>query len=156
CLEAIQEQLVRGGTLCRTTINARVNRIRRVLEWAARKRLVPVEVLQSVATVPGLQRGRTAAPEPERVLPAADRHIDATLPFLPSRVGGRVERKGLTGCRPGEALAMRAIDLSTPEKVWTYRPASHKNEHRGLDRIIFLGPQAQEVLKPFLTTSLEA
>src|SRR5262249_53093156 len=67
CLEAIQEQLVRGGTLCRTTINARVNRIRRVLEWAARKRLVPVEVLQSVATVPGLQRGRTAAPEPERV-----------------------------------------------------------------------------------------
>jgi integrase len=40
--------------------------------------------------------------------------------------------------------------------IWTYRPASHKNKHRGLDRVIFLGPQAQEVIKPFLTTNLEA
>jgi integrase len=28
--------------------------------------------------------------------------------------------------------------------------------HRGLDRVIFLGPQAQEVVRPFLTTNLEA
>src|SRR5262245_55344440 len=46
CLEAIQGELVRGGRLCRTTINARVNRIRRVFRWGVRKRLVPVEVIQ--------------------------------------------------------------------------------------------------------------
>jgi len=51
---------------------------------------------------------------------------------------------------------MRAIDLHMSGPVWTYRPASHKNRHRGLDRVIFLGPQAQEVVKPFLTTNLEA
>jgi len=44
--------------------------------------------------------------------------------------------------------------MSSP--VWTYRPASHKNKHRGLDRVIFLGPQAQEIIKPFLSTNLEA
>jgi integrase len=62
----------------------------------------------------------------------------------------------LTGMRAGEAMVMRAIDLHMSGPVWTYRPASHKNRHRGLDRVIFLGPQAQEVIKPFLTTNLEA
>ena len=28
--------------------------------------------------------------------------------------------------------------------------------HRGLDRVIFLGPQAQEIIRLFLTTNLEA
>jgi integrase len=48
------------------------------------------------------------------------------------------------------------MDLTMSGRVWTYRPASHKNKHRGKDRVIYLGPQAQEVVKPFLTTNLEA
>jgi integrase len=155
-LEAIQEALVRGGSLCRTTINARVNRIRRVFRWAVRKRLVPVAVIQTIATVPGLQCGRTAAPESEGVPPAPDEHVNATLPFLPAPVRAMVELQRLTGCRAGEVMAMRAVDLTTAGPVWTYRPAGHKNQHRGLDRVIFLGPQAQAVVKPFLTTGLEA
>ena len=51
---------------------------------------------------------------------------------------------------------MRAIDLTMTGPVWTYRPASHKNRHRGLDRPIYLGRQAQDVLWPFLTTDLQA
>jgi site-specific recombinase XerD len=51
---------------------------------------------------------------------------------------------------------MRALDLSAAGRVWTYRPARHKNKHRGKERVIYLGPQAQEVIKPFLTTNLEA
>jgi integrase len=156
CLEALQEELVRGGRLCRSTINARVNRVRRVFRWGVRKRLVPVEVIQSLATVPGLQGGRTAAPEPEGILPAVAEDINATLPYLPAPVRAMVELQRLTGCRPGEVMAMRAIDLSMTGPVWAYRPASHKTKHRGLDRVIFLGPQAQQVIKPFLTTNLEA
>jgi integrase len=53
-------------------------------------------------------------------------------------------------------MVMRAIDLTMSGPVWTYCPATHKNKHRGLDRVIFLGPQAQETVKPFLTTNLEA
>ena len=45
---------------------------------------------------------------------------------------------------------MRGIDLNMGGPVWTYRPRKHKNKHRGLDRIIHLGPQAQEIVKPFL------
>jgi integrase len=90
------------------------------------------------------------------VQPAADGHVNAALRFLPAPVRALVELQRLTGCRPGEAMVMRAIDLTMTGAVWTFRPAKHKNRHRGLDRVIFLGPQAQEVIKPFLTTNLEA
>jgi integrase len=62
----------------------------------------------------------------------------------------------LTGCRAGEAMVMRAMDLTTSGEVWAYRPGSHKNQHRGLERVIYLGPQAQAVVRPFLTTDLQA
>jgi integrase len=67
-----------------------------------------------------------------------------------------VQLQRLTGCRPSEAMVMRPIDLTMTGPTWIYRPFSHKNKHRGLDRVIFLGPQAQAVIKPFLTTNLEA
>jgi site-specific recombinase XerD len=156
CLEAVQEELIRGGGLCRTTINARVNRIRRVFRWGVRKRLVPVEVIQSIDTVPGLQRGRTAAPEPEGVLPVAGERVQTALPFMPDPVAAMVRVQLLTTCRAGEVMSMRAADLATGGDVWVYRPNRHKNQHRGLERTIFLGPQAQEIIKPFLTTNLEA
>src|SRR5262249_32230024 len=75
---------------------------------------------------------------------------------LPPPVRAMVQLQRLTGCRPGEVMVMRAIDLTMTGSVWTYRPGLHKNKHRGLDRVIFLGPQAQAVVEPFLTTNLEA
>jgi len=47
---------------------------------------------------------------------------------------------------------MRAIDLDTTDRsgIWTFRPLRHKNLHRGKDRVIYLGPGAQEVVRPFL------
>ena len=35
--------------------------------------------------------------------------------------------------------------------VWVYRPAEHKTEHHGQDRVIYLGPKAQAVVRPRLT-----
>src|SRR5262249_12347377 len=62
----------------------------------------------------------------------------------------------LTGMRAGEVLVMRAIDLNMSGLIWIYRPAAHKNRHRGLDRVILLGPKAQEVIRPFLCPDVEA
>jgi integrase len=136
CLEAIQEEMIRSGRLCRTTINARVNRVRRVFRWGVRKRLVPVQVIQSVATVPGLQCGRTAAAEPDGIQPVAAEHIDAALPYMPAPVRAMVQLQRLTGMRVSEVLAMRAIDLSMRGSVWTFQPVFHKNEYRGMSRVI--------------------
>jgi integrase len=154
-LRAVRAAMVKAG-LCRGVVNNRVNRVRRVFKWAASFELVPPSVYEALRTVAGLQRGRSEAREADPVGPAREDHVNATLPHLPAPVRAMAELQLLTGMRAGELMAMRAIDLNTGGPVWTYRPTGHKNKHRGLDRVIFLGPQAQEVIKPFLTANLEA
>jgi len=56
----------------------------------------------------------------------------------------------LTGCRPGEVCSIRPCDVDTSSDVWVYRPHSHKTQHHGRERRIFIGPQAQDVLRPYL------
>jgi integrase len=58
--------------------------------------------------------------------------------------------------RSGEVSAMRGCDLDTAGAVWTYTPSTHKTEHHGVERPIYLGPKAQDVLRPFLKTDLGA
>ena len=40
--------------------------------------------------------------------------------------------------------------------VWEYQPYSHKTEHHERERVILLGPHAQEVINPWLKTDLNA
>ena len=49
----------------------------------------------------------------------------------------------LTGARPGEVCQLRPVDVDRSGDVWEYRPESHKTEHHGRERIIYIGPQAQ-------------
>jgi integrase len=154
-LRTVRAGMVKAG-LCRAVVNNRVNRIRRAFKWAASYELVPPAVHEALRTVAGLQRGRGEAREADPVRAAPEAHVNATLPLLPAPVRAMAELQLLTGMRAGEVMVMRAIDLNTGGPVWTYRPAGHKNKHRGRDRVIFLGPQAQEVIKPFLTANLEA
>ena len=56
----------------------------------------------------------------------------------------------LTAARGGELHIMRPKDLDITEKVWVYKPASHKTQHHGHERTIYLGERAQDIIKPFL------
>ena len=154
-LRAVRAEMVKAG-LSRRVVNARVNRVRRVFKWAASFELVPATVYEALRTVVGLQKGRSKAREGRGIKPVAEEHVTATLPFLPAPVRAMAELQRLTGMRVGEVMVMRAIDLTMNGPVWIYRPYSHKNKHRGRDRVIYLGPQAQAVIRPFLTTNLEA
>jgi integrase len=66
-----------------------------------------------------------------------------------------IEFQRYTGCRPGEACIVRACDVDMTGDVWLYRPAHHKLAYRDSDRVIALGPKAQNVVKEFLTTRTE-
>jgi integrase len=46
---------------------------------------------------------------------------------------------------------MRPCDIDRTGEVWTYRPQRHKTEYCGHDRLIMIGPKAQEILRPFLS-----
>lgn len=154
-LKAIRAEWV-AAKLVRSSINKRVDRVRRMFAWGVAEELVPVEVLQALKAVKGLAKGRTDAKEGEPVRPVHDAHVEAIRPHVTRQVWAMVELQRLTGARPGEIVIMRTRDLNTQGKVWEYRPSSHKTEHRGRDRVIFLGPHAQEVLRPWLRPDLDA
>lgn len=146
---AVRDEMIRSG-LSRTTINARVRRVRRVFRWAASVEMIPVTIYQALHTVPGLQKGRCAAPEPPGIRPVPVAHVEAVLPFLTPPVAALVRLQLLTACRPCEALSMKGCELLRGESIWEYRPGAHKNAWRGHERVILLGPQAQAVVREFL------
>ena len=148
-LKNVREKMIEAGH-SRGVINKNVDRIRRMFRWAASEEMIPVTVHQALTTVAGLRKGRTTAREPKPVLPVEAPLVDATLPHLPSIVADMVKFQRLTGCRPSEVCQLRPIDLDRSGEVWQYRPGSHKTEHHDRERVIFIGPKAQEVILPYL------
>src|SRR5262249_29487116 len=123
-------------------------------KWAVENELVPASVHHGLRTVAGLRRGRCDVRESEPVRPAPEAMVEAVRPHVARQVWTMIELQLLTGMRPGEATSMRTRDLDTSGKVWVYTPESHKTEHHGKRRAIYIGPRAQSVLRPWLRTDL--
>ena len=148
-LKAVRQRMIEADH-SRGYINKNIDRIRRMFRWASSEELVPASVPQALATVAGLRKGRTEARETVPVGPVEDSMIDTALPHLSSIVADMVRFQRLTGCRPAEVCIMRPLDVDTSSEVWSYRPESHKTEHHGRERVIFIGPKAQDVLRSYL------
>lgn len=154
-LKAVREKYLALGH-SRKHINASVQRIGRVFRWAVGEGLIPPDVPAALAMVPGLRRGHTEARENKRVKPADAKIVDATLPRLPAVVRSMVELQMATGMRPGELCIMRPADIDRTADVWQYQPTQHKNQNREQDRIVYIGPRAQDILRPYLLRDSEA
>jgi integrase len=142
----------------RSYANAQVVRIRRMFKWAVSEELVGVGVYEAIRTVNGLRAGRTEARETRPIRPASPEQVETTLSCLPSVVRAMARFQLLTGCRPDEVCRVRPLDIDKQNpSCWVYRPGSdqgvhgqHKTAHRRHDRLILIGPRAQEVLQPYL------
>lgn len=156
-----ERRVVRKG-LARKCINKLVGRVKRMFAWAVEEELLAVEVHAALVRVKGLKRGKSAARETPRVRPVPDEHVTAVLPLVPPLVRAMIQVQLLCGCRPQDVVQMRPADIDTTEAVWLYRPRRHKTEHHNddgnpdLDRVIYLGPKSQEVLRPWLPTDPQA
>jgi integrase len=163
-LKAVREDLINstrnwkyGGKekkLARSTVNGNITEIRRLIRWAVSNEMIPVSVGHAISTVRSLVKGRTTAREQSPVGPVDDAVVEATIPFLcpPLRAIARLQL--ITGMRSGEAARMRSCDIDTRGDVWHYRPHQHKTKYRGHDRVIRLGPKAQEIIRPWLRTDV--
>lgn len=154
-LRAVRETWLESG-YARDTINRQQRRVVRIFRWAVEEELIEVETWQRLKAVTTLRKGRTRAPERERVKPVEPDRVAATLPHLSPVVAAMVRLQMLTGMRPGEVCQLRRVDIDTSIDVWEFRPASHKREHHELDRVIYIGPQAQDILRPYLLRDASA
>jgi integrase len=148
-LKSIQQTMIERN-VSRGVINSRIGTIKRVFKWAVSEQLVPSGLFHALQTVAGIQRGRTNARESPPVRPVDDVVVKSTLPYLPPVFQTLVNFQRLTGCRPGEVCLLRPCDVDTAGEVWRYAPESHKTEHHGRERVIFVGPKAQDILRPYL------
>jgi integrase len=154
-LKALRQKMIDDG-LARSYINDHIGRIVRMFRWAVGEQLTKPEVYQALTAIQGLRRGRTEARETELVMPVENPVIDATLLHLADVTADMVRVQLLTGCRPAELCIVRPCDLDRSADPWQYRPSHHKNEHRGRERRIFIGPQAQSILLRYLVRDAEA
>jgi integrase len=144
-LQVVMQQMA-ADNLARGTVNDNAGRIKRMFKWGVSQELIPASIHHALTSVGGLRKGRSEARETEPVKPVDDRIVEATLPHLPQVVSDMIRVQRLTGMRPAELCMIRPIDLDCSTDVWTYRPESHKTEHHGKERTIYIGPQAQAVL----------
>lgn len=154
-LKAVRERMIGLGWV-RSSVNKHISRIKRMYRWASENEVLPTTAYHAVAAVAGLRYGRSVAKESEPIRPVPDAIVDATIRHMTPTVAAMAQFQRLTGARAGEVCILRTGDLDTDGKVWTYTPEHHKTEHFGRPRVIFIGPQAQEVLRPFLRTDLQA
>lgn len=148
-LRTLQDHLIRGG-LARSTVNKRINLIRRMFKWAARESMIPAQVAMDLSVVDGLRQGRSKARETEEVRPAPESDVDAIQNHVSPIVWAMIQVQRLTGMRPGEVCKLRTGDLIRTDDVWEYRPLRHKTEHHGKKRRVFFGPVAKSVVTPWL------
>ena len=148
-LKAIRETMIRDGR-ARTYINKQCSRIRLIFRWAVAEELVAPTVYQALLAVPGLKRGRTSAKETVAVRPAPLLHINVVQSCVSRQIWAMIQLQMLTGARPGELVIMRPVDIDTGGKIWFYRPITHKTAYRERPRTVYMGPKAQEIVRPFL------
>jgi hypothetical protein len=105
-------------------------------------------VADALATVEAVRKGRDGVRETAKVPPVDPATVEATLPYLPPPVAALVKLQLLAGARGKELFPMRTRDIDRNGDVWRYEPSNHKTAHHGHTRVIYFGPQAQEVLAP--------
>ena len=148
-LKRVRERMIELDW-ARTYINKQVNRLKRMLRWAVAEEMVPPGVMQAVSAVSAVREGDPNIRETEPIKPVPDAHIEAVLPFVSEPVRAMIEVQRLSGARPGEVVTLRGCDLDRTGPVWIFSPRKHKTRHHGHTREIYIGPQAQAVLAPWL------
>jgi integrase len=154
-LKLVRQNMIHRGWTRKYT-NKHVDRVKRMFKWAVAEELIPAGVYEALRAVVGLRHGRCGAPDNPPVQSAPVDRVEATKRHLNRQVTTMLELQLLTGARPGEIVIMRPMDIDRNAPVWIYKPDEHKTQHHGHDRLIFVGPQAQQILTPFLLRAPDA
>lgn len=137
----------------RTNINRQINRIRLLFRWASSFELVPVTVYRRLQTLEALRRGEARETAP--VKPAPRRSVRMVRRHLPRPIRAMIDIQLLSGCRPGELVGLRPLDIDMNGDVWRVELENHKNAYRGKTRILLFGPKAQRIIGMFLNRPVD-
>jgi integrase len=145
----------RGGVaVTRTTTQVRklVAELLRLVEWCVAEELVTADKLVALRSVKRLPLKDARSPTVRK--PVDDDAMRAAATHLPPVYRAIVTILRHSAARPGEILDLRPGDIDTTtfihKGVWVLRPAEHKTQRYGRERIVALGPQCRAALGPWL------
>lgn len=138
------------GSHSRQYVNKMMGRTKRILKWAVGEGILPAENLTAVQCIDPLKKGRSEAPEAPPVVPVAQEIVEATLPFLTPVLRDMVTLQQIAGCRPGEICKITPGLIDRSADIWEIDLREHKTAYRGKKRVIYVGPQGQEILAKYL------
>jgi len=134
----------------RKTVNDVVGRVRQLFKWAVGRELVPEGRIVALQQVAPLMPGQTTARDNPPKRPVSDKEFLAALQHLPPVLADLLRVVVLTGCRTGEACQLTRDCIDMKDEAWEWRPKTHKTAWRGHERVIFIGPRVQEILRPYI------
>ncbi len=140
----------------RQYVNTQAKRLVRVLKWAVAENMLPQANFGAIKCVEPFRRGRISAPESKPVKPVPKPVVDATIVHLSPIVADMVRFQLATGCRPGEVCTIKPSMVDKSDHVWRLELEDHKTAHRGKRRVIYVGPQAQAILRKYLDRSADS
>lgn len=145
---AVRDALIRRG-LCRFTINAYLNRVKRMWGWALDEGYITATHKAELSQAKHLKAYRSQAHEPEPIKPISDEAVESTIAMLAQNCADMVRVQRLTGMRPNEICQMAWADIDTSRTPWVYRPPQHKTQWRGHVRAVLIGPKARAILEKY-------
>lgn len=149
-LKAVRAKMVESGW-CRGTINAAMSRIRRIFKHAIANELIEPSVLQKLQAVAPLLAGRTEAHDNAPRAAVSDKDIKRVRNEVSPLVKDLIDIQRLVGARSGELLQLTSGMLDRTGDVWSAELCDHKTRHHGQDRTLHFGPQAQKILRNYLS-----
>jgi integrase len=155
--KALQEQRRRwidSDTKTRGYVNRLTNEVCRLYKWGVSQEMVDEPSWRRLKSVEPLRYGE-AKDNPKRG-PVDIEVVRATAKELSPVVRAMLRLQLATGMRPSELCVLRPVDIDRSGDVWIYRPAQHKNKHRGKTRSIPIVGDAREAITDYLNRSADA
>lgn len=155
-LEALRERM-RLEKYKRKYANRTVKRLIFCFKWAAKQRLVKRDTYLDLTLLELIRRGVPGWEDSAPVRSVPDSSINLVLPHLSDQTRAIVELCRLTGMRIGEVLSIRTGAINTSLEDWIFDLGyGHKTGHLEVSKEVKLNAAAQKILKPWLTTDLNA
>jgi integrase len=141
--------------LTRNSVNHMIGNIKRLFKWGVANEFVDPYQLVGLQAVPGLRIGRTTARESVPREPVSWEAVERVLPLLSPVVADMVRFQWHTGCRPQNVCNICPAEIDTTTSPWTWKPQVHKGNWRGQGLQLFIGPQAEAIIRPYLNRPSE-
>lgn len=147
---AEQKSELRRRERSRQYVNKQMKRTLRIIKWAVGEGMMSPESYMAIKCVEPLRRGRCSAREAKKITCVPVDLIERTISMLTQVQADMIRFQRLTGCRPGEVCKLKPQMVNRSGDVWEIELDEHKTAYRGRTRVLYVGPQAQRVLAPYL------